>query len=249
MSCTSFKGKISLTDAQGLVVIALVTAWKKVWWFQFFRMAVQGTNGNWLSNVITGWTGQSCHFGFTVKHKSVSNRCATKFKYPQRNFKTKPKFYSCLWDKELCWRQDFGLVIPWFIWKFAVVKASKCNSVSFCTAVAFRKWFLECVLKLRDTILVHLSNKWLCSLWQLYKLSVGWIFCCRFCPCCVNSIHLHRFNPIWLQGRKVWGIAAFSFRPAHCSGSHLLSLAALRLTSVRNWPKEEVLSSGSDKRG
>ena len=76
------------------------------------------------------------------------------------------------------------------------------NSVSFCTTVSFRKWFLEHVLKLSDTILVHLNNKRLCSILQLYKLSNGWIFYCLFCPCHVNSIHLHTFNLIWLQEKK-----------------------------------------------
>lgn len=171
MSRTSFKGKSFLTDAWRILLIAVITACKKGWWLYFFCMAVQGTNGNWLSSVITVWICQSCHFSFTFEHKSVSNYCTAKLKYPQGNSNNKT-LVLCLWDKELCWRQNFGFGVPYFILKFKVMKASKCiiqPHFAQHLLLGSDSWSM---LKLSDTILVHLNNKWLCSLSQLYKLSI-----------------------------------------------------------------------------
>lgn len=112
---------------------------------------------------------------------------------------------------------------PWY--SIFDMKFQKCksfntyNSISFCITIYFRKWLLECALKISDTSLVHLNCKWLCSLarccinYQLDEYSI-------VVPIAsVLYAQLLYIDSTWFdyKRRKAWGNAAFSFKPAHCS--------------------------------
>lgn len=183
-------------------------------------MAVQGTNGKWLSTAITIWIGQNCHFSFTFEHRSINNYYTAKFWYPQINYSNETTFIRVFGTKHCAEGRILALV---FHVKVQSCESFKmCNLISFCTTLSFWKWILGRVLKLSDTTLAHINSKWLHSLSQLYKFIFGWIFWFRlfFSYGVWTGIIYRHWTWFGYRKSKVWGITPFSLRPAHCSGSY-----------------------------
>lgn len=120
---------------------------------------------------------------------------------------------------------------PWysiFDMKFRKCKSfNMYNSISFCITIYFRKWLMECSLKISDASLVHLNCKWLCSLasrcinYQLDEYSIVVPIASVFL---VYLTPLRWFNLVWLQEEKgvrkccvfFQASSLFSHCSAHC---------------------------------